>query len=174
MVATLSHLTEQFSDLVTVEANGDSLTAAAKNIRKELKKAHPFTKFAVSSKRFSMGNSITVSWVDGPMIDEVERITNKYVAGSFDGMEDIYNYEPTDWTKAFGSAKYVSELRGYSDSLIAQAISELQAKYPGNNIQGTVEDFRQGRLYTTYPLGGSWGDNSLQSMIYKHLEGRGI
>lgn len=89
--------------LITVEQNEmNRLTAACKNIRKQLKAAFPFSKFKVSCKRYSGGDSIRVSWVDGPMSKDVERITNAYEAGSFDGYQDIYNYEPTPWTETFG------------------------------------------------------------------------
>jgi len=65
---------------------------AAKAIRKELKEAFPGIKFKVKSDNFSMGNSVDINWVDGPMEKEVAKITAKYQYGHFNGMEDIYEY----------------------------------------------------------------------------------
>src|SRR5262245_59165835 len=91
---------------------------ATKNIRIELKRAFPRTKFSITSDTFSMGNSINVRWTDGPTAKQVDKIIDKYAAGSFDGMTDCYNYSQDTWTEAFGNAKYVHSRRDYSDDLI--------------------------------------------------------
>jgi len=65
---------------------------AAKLIRTELKKAFPTIKFSVISENYSMGNSININYIDGPITDAVENIVNKYQLGEFNGMEDIYEY----------------------------------------------------------------------------------
>ncbi|CAK0749238.1 hypothetical protein CCP3SC1AL1_1690002 [Gammaproteobacteria bacterium] len=84
-----------------------SQTLAARNIRTELKRAFPGHKFSVTSESFSMGDSVDISWVDGPTVKAVEAITNRYSKGHFDGMEDIYNYNTTAFTDTFGGSKYV-------------------------------------------------------------------
>ena len=79
------------------ERNGgkQALTGAAlcaKRIRSELAKAFPAIKFSVTSKSYSGGDSVHVSWTDGPTSEQVDRIAGKYEAGHFDGMTDMYEY----------------------------------------------------------------------------------
>jgi conjugative element/phage-associated large polyvalent protein len=42
----------------------------AKLVRKELKTHFPRHKFSVRIERYSMGSSINVTWIDGPMVKE--------------------------------------------------------------------------------------------------------
>ncbi len=65
-------------------------SASAKLIRQELKKAFPKTKFSVTSSSSSMSNSVDVYWTNGPVWDEVTKITNKYKNGRFCGITDSY------------------------------------------------------------------------------------
>ena len=50
---------------------------AAANIRRELKHKYPNCKFRVTTKSYSGGDSVHVSWVDGPTNKEVDAIINK-------------------------------------------------------------------------------------------------
>ena len=75
---------------------GGALIAAAKNIRIELARAFPGVKFSIKSRRFSMGDAIDVSWTDGPNSRQVDEIIDRYSAGSFDGMQDLYTYERSE------------------------------------------------------------------------------
>lgn len=103
------------------------LVIGAKNIRIELKLAFPGHKFSVVSESFSMGNAIQISWIDGPTLNDVEKITSKYQEGHFNGMEDIYEYDRENvWADVFGSAKYVSESREYSEAAKKKADEEFQ------------------------------------------------
>ena len=101
---------------------GGSLIAAAKNIRIELGLAFPGVKFSIKSRRFSMGDAIDVSWIDGPTGAQVDEIIDRYSAGSFNGMDDSYTYSRDFWIKAFGDAKYVHSRRDMSDAAIGRAI----------------------------------------------------
>lgn len=108
---------------------GDYASArlAAKNIRTELKIAFPGIKFSVTSKTFSGGDSVDINWELGPTTKEVEKITGKYQEGSFNGMEDIYEYDRENvWPDLFGGAKYVRENRheGESYEIIAAALCD--------------------------------------------------
>jgi hypothetical protein len=91
---------------------------AAKNIRKELKAAFPKTKFTVRSESYTGGDNINVGWTDGPTVEQVEKITQKYSGGSFDGMTDSYNSSRTPWTEVYGSTKYLFENRHYSRAFV--------------------------------------------------------
>lgn len=138
---------KQFPGLVAVEYNnyGAALTTAAKNIRIELKKAFPGVKFTVRTERFSMGDAIRVGWTDGPTTPQVDEIVNKYKAGSFNGMEDIYEYNTGPFNDFFGDAKYISTSRNYTDALVAEAIAAVAEKYGVEPI--AVEDYRRGNTY---------------------------
>lgn len=50
----------------------------AKQIREELKKAFPGIKFSVRSNVYSMGSSINVRWVDGPVESAVREVIQKF------------------------------------------------------------------------------------------------
>jgi hypothetical protein len=69
------------------------MKTTAQTIKLELKKAFPGVKFGVTGKSYAGGDSVRVSWTDGPTEERVNNITCKYEYGSFDGMTDIYNYD---------------------------------------------------------------------------------
>lgn len=152
---------------------GNSLIAAAKNIRIECARAFPGVAFSVRTKRFSGGNDIRVSWTDGPTTEQVKAISSRYESGSFDGMTDSYDYRKDHgWTDAFGESKYIFEERDYSDAAIAGAIRTVWARYEGNVREmaaPAVEDFRQGRLYNV-PLPHL--NESVQCFINRELSRR--
>jgi hypothetical protein len=102
-----------------------SAALAASNIRAELKRAFPGIKFSVRSKTFSGGDSVDVSWTDGPTIAQVDKIADKYSAGSFDGMTDCYNYSSSAWTSVFGDAKYIHTARSHSVEAMKEAVREV-------------------------------------------------
>jgi len=149
------------------ESARDSLVVAAKNIRIELADRFPGVKFAVKSKRFSMGNDINVGWMDGPTSKDVDTIIQKYSAGSFDGMVDLYTYNHDPFTDKHGDAKYVNSNRHYSDKFVARAIAALKVKYAATEVP-TVEDFNMGRARGT-PLDISQGGYHCdwQSLIHQ-------
>jgi hypothetical protein len=86
---------------------------AAENIRRELKAAYPGVKFNVRSDY----NSVRIRWIDGPKSKEVEKLTGKYEAGSFDGMTDSYSYNAdATFADVFGDPQYVFCNRELSDA----------------------------------------------------------
>jgi hypothetical protein len=133
---------------------GDGPVNAAKNIRIELKRAFPSVKFSVRTSSYSGGNSIDVSWTDGPTTQQVEEITGKYKGGSFDGMTDCYEYRNTPFTAVFGDSNYVYCRREYSDKMLASVIGRVCRRLGGADKVPTVEDFRQGRTWNTFTSGG--------------------
>lgn len=151
--------------LVSVAKEGDSLRAAAKNIRIELARAFPGVKFSVKSRRFSGGDAIDVSWIDGPVSAQVAPIIDKYSAGYFNGMEDIYEYSADAWNHAFGDAKYVHASRSMSDAAIAKAIRLVSSKYAlPAGVDVSVASYRSGALWSV-PFDGGWGKQNLQELI---------
>lgn len=96
---------------------------AARMVRKELKEKFKGVKFSVTSENYSMGSSLDVSWFDGPTQKEVERIVRKYEMGSFNGMEDIYEYD----NKAdHPQVKYAFADREYSTEVLEAAFNDLK------------------------------------------------
>jgi hypothetical protein len=107
------------------EKNKGKLTGAAAcaaAIRLELKEKYPNTKFSVTSETFSMGNSVSVNWTDGPEYEEIEAIVEGYQYGHFNGMEDIYEYKK-DRDDNKPSAKYTHTNKHFSEAAI-QALKE--------------------------------------------------
>jgi hypothetical protein len=107
------------------EKNKGVLTGAAAcaaAIRQELKEKYPGVKFSVTSETFSMGNSVSVNWTDGPEYEEIETIVEGYQYGHFNGMEDIYEYKK-DRNDSKPSAKYTHTNKHFSESGI-QALKE--------------------------------------------------
>jgi len=100
-----------------------SHAATAAAIKEELKKAFPNTKFSVKSSSFAGGNDVCVNWDNGQTVKQVEEITRKYQYGSFNGMEDIYEY--TNNREDIPQAKYVSENRHISEELTKEVENEL-------------------------------------------------
>jgi hypothetical protein len=112
--------------LLTVQARKDWAPGriAAENIRRELKRLYPKTKFSIRYKSFSGGNSIDVSWVDGPTSASVNAILDKHEYGTFDGMTDCYNHaseSDSTWGDVFGSAKYVHASRTHTIDAVRTA-----------------------------------------------------
>jgi len=93
----------------------------AKNLKIELDRTFPGIKFSVKSESYSGGDSIRLGWTDGPLQEEVEKVSNKYQEGSFDGMQDLYEYNNFSFPDVFGGAKYVQESRHESAELTKAA-----------------------------------------------------
>lgn len=151
--------------LVPIGGKVDSLNAAAKNIRIELARAFPGIKFSVKSRRFSGGDAIDVSWIDGPVSAQVDEIIDRYSAGSFNGSDDSYNYARNAWIEAFGDAKYVHSQRSMSDAAIGRAIRLVSSKYAmPAGVDVSVEAYRKGSLWSV-PFDGGWGKQNVQDLI---------
>lgn len=67
-------------------------TRAAQQIREILKKQFPKIKFSVTSKNFSMGDSIDVNWTAEIERDKVYSCIKHYQLGTFNGIDDTYEY----------------------------------------------------------------------------------
>jgi hypothetical protein len=67
---------------MTRELTGTALESA--EIRAKLKAQYPGQKFSVRSHNYSMGSSIKISWVDGPLKADVEAIAKRYQDVSYD------------------------------------------------------------------------------------------
>lgn len=140
---------------------------AAQNIRKALKTAFPRVKFSV---RKSHHGTVDIRWQDGPTVEAVEDITNRYQRGRFDGMDDSYKAGPNAWCEVFGGADYVFATREHSAALITKAIALVFEKYAGNfadtGITATADDYAAGRLLSVQVPGlHAHSTEDLQSLI---------
>ena len=117
------------------QLTGAALTASL--IKKRLSALYPKVKFSVRSDVFSMGDSVDIRWIDGPRPEAVEAITNQYQCGSFDGMQDIYNYKAIDPSLGCDGAKYVHCNReisaAHKAALTAKAEEHYGALDPNDN-----------------------------------------
>ncbi len=100
------------------ELSGVALTAA--KIRQELKQVFPSVAFSVRSSSYSMGNSIRVTWTDGPVDNLVDFVIDKYEYGTFDAMTDCSGIRDIDPALECPGAKFVSSSRTVSDARIAE------------------------------------------------------
>lgn len=99
----------------------------AANIRIELKKEFPETKFSVTS-----GGALRVKWIDGPSGRRVDAILNKYKSGRFDIMQDIYESSESPWNAAFGGTQYIFSEREFSESALDSMVDLLYLALQSN------------------------------------------
>lgn len=127
------------------QGNCSSGKLAARNIRKELKQFKG-VKFSVRNRHYG---SVDINWTDGPTLEKVKVIINKYKDGYFNSMQDIYEYSASPFNNVFGSAQYPSAQRSYSDAMVEKAIAQLIEEYDLTfKTVPTPEDFRHGGLWT--------------------------
>lgn len=106
--------------------------AASAAIKEELQNKFKGVKFSCKSDSFAGGNSVNIEWTDGPTINEVEVISQKYQYGSFNGMEDLYEY--TNNREDIPQVKYVQERRNQSEELKA-LLHAFSAQFPPEMLQ---------------------------------------
>lgn len=140
---------KEYSHLTQITSNSDKkVKIVGKNIRAELKKHFPKTKFSVRKQYYS---SYHISWTDGPTVEEVESIINKYETSRFDSYTDYHYSETSPFNVVYGGADYVFTHRDYSDEIIVLAIKSLIDKYGEyyefDTAIMTVENYHQGILY---------------------------
>lgn len=157
-------LPQQWPQLKAYDPAGklSGCTLAAANIRILLKEKFPGVKFSVKTSKFSGGDDINVSWTDGPAQKDVEAIADLFSAGSFDGMEDIYNYRRSVFTDLFGDAKYIFCNRHESPELIARA---LEMEYPDASTRPSVEDWKQAKGVFDFQTVSHWRREAMQKRL---------
>jgi Large polyvalent protein associated domain 29 len=145
---------------------------AAANLRKELSLAFPSVKFSVTSKSYTGGDSVSVTWFDGPTSEEVDRIANKYQEGRFDGMVDSYDYDRSAYGSAvsevLGRAKYVSTSRHFSALFLRSVVLDVCMEYGHDELPRVVTGYGNAAWVeggnVPYCLGAT---ESLQEKIHK-------
>jgi len=110
-----------------------------------------------------MGDAIRIHWTDGPTTRQVDAIANKYKAGSFDGMEDIYNYTDSGFNALFGDAKYISTSRQNSDAAIVAALDQVARKFGAAPL--SLEAYRAGGAWQWQTHDGHRLDSEVHSAM---------
>jgi len=111
---------------------------AAKEIRKLLKRHFPNTRFSVTSKGYSMGDNVRVSWTDGPTDADVTALISRYEYGSFDGMTDMYNI--TNRRDDIPQTKYLHTTRSASPEALQAIVDEVNRLY-GYSLMVRTSDY---------------------------------
>lgn len=129
--------------LLTIAAESNTTNLAVKNIRIMLKKHFSGVKFSVRKRDYTC---INVSWTDGPTKEAVENVIDKFQAGNFNGMEDIYEYRGDAFNRVYGGVQYLFCDRSLSDDLIAEAIQLLRKEHGEKVIPAdiTLETYKAG------------------------------
>ena len=107
---------------------------AAKAIRKELKAKFPNTKFSVRSDY----NSVRIEWTDGYTLDEVDAVVQRYKAGSFNGMIDMYEYDH-DNPENLDRAQYIFTTRNLSIETELAMIGAIEEDWCENPIEFEIK-----------------------------------
>lgn len=138
---------------LTVSENEDTTSGklAAVNIRLELRRRFPNTKFRVHRPKNGIVN---IAWLDGPTVHELEDdVSRKYETGRFDGVLDIASTNVQAFNIAFGGSRYIFSQRSHSDELIKQALCSLFQRY-ATSFQGialpTADDYNSGALFRVH------------------------
>lgn len=147
------------------QSSSDSRVSGAKlvaiNLRRQLKKAFPSVKFSVTMSGY---DSVGIAWTDGPTKAQVSEIGDKYRAGYFDGMNDIYEYERSPWSSAFGSVKYVSPTRRHSVAALTAAVAVVCADFGWPVVE--VKTWNDGTAWVNL------GDHDKDRILNDYLAGR--
>lgn len=85
-------------------------------LKSELKKVFPSVRFSVKYKSYAGWDSIKVERIDGPSENSVNEIAWKYQMGSFNWMEEMYEYN--DNANCDTQAKYVFLERELTDKSV--------------------------------------------------------
>lgn len=153
--ASFVYLFKQRS-LDTLKANNMKKSATiGATIKKELTAAFKGIKFSVRYSSFAGGDSVDISWSFGPTVKEVEAISNKYQAGTFNGMTDSYEYAREG--KAEFTAKYVQTSRTFSNEFKLDAAAAFCEK---------VGIETQRNLLHTVTFGGVYVSQIIHRILY--------
>ncbi len=90
---------------------------ASRQIKSDLHKTYPNTKFAVSSSRFAGGESISVRWKDGPTEGEVAKIALVY---------QHVRRDPRTGDELLGGNRHVGLYRDFTSARLDWAVAKAK------------------------------------------------
>lgn len=121
-------------------------------IREELKKEFPTVKFSVKSSNFAGGDSVDITWENGPIVQDVESITRKYQYGRFDGMTDSYEYSNS--REDLPQSKYVQTRREINEEVNNIVFEALRPHFSEDTPDYEVKQYGYRIIYKTpIPVG---------------------
>lgn len=129
-------------DFLTQKYQGMKKREETNNVRKLLKKHFPNVKFSVRYDSFSGGDSITVSWNDGPLESVVNPVVKKFQDSHSDYSGDYWDYNPSNFNNLFGGFKYVSVSRGFNDETIKEYTDKIIEFVPALECRRTYNEAR--------------------------------
>lgn len=101
---------------------------ASGNLRELLKKEFPGIKFSV--RKDGSGDTVNITWTDGPTRKMVDEIAGQFEGRRFNGMEDCEEIVTSDFTDLFGSLGYIFTEREYSESVMERERMKVIEDYP--------------------------------------------
>lgn len=135
---------------------------AAKMIREFLRAEGLAAK--VTSESYSMGSSVNVVIYDQnpEVVAKVNAYAKRFEYGSFDGMQDLYNYDNVD--RSIPQVKFVFVRNEISNELRQKVWDFARAYY--NNMENAPVDSSQAYNYRV----AGWNMNG-QELIYRLISG---
>lgn len=101
---------------------------ASGNLRELLKKEFPGIKFSV--RKDGSGDTVNITWTDGPTRKMVDEIAGQFEGRRFNGMEDCEEIVSSDFTDLFGSLGYIFTEREYSEEVMERERMKVIEDYP--------------------------------------------
>lgn len=146
----------------------------AKLVRKALVNHFPGHTFSVTSKTYSMGASIRVSWFDGPTTAEVDKWVKRFAGSSFDGMQDLktshYSIHPETGETVRFSSDYVFTERDYTPEFAREICQKIATEW-GCEVPEIIENGYNG----AYTIKGEWpylenARTSVRDLFYRESQ----
>lgn len=131
----------------------------AANMRKELRQLWPAVKFSVRYKSFSGGDEIFIKYEDGPRVEDVKSVANKYQDHGADESGDYWDYMPSAFNRVFGGVSFVMVERNFKPETLATAVEFVARACPA-----LVEEIHREIFFDKIPLNGEDGEK-----IYKAI-----
>lgn len=101
---------------------------ASGNLRELLKRNFPGVKFSV--RKSGSGDTVNITWTDGPTRKMVDEIAGQFEGRRFNGMEDCEEIVSSDFTDLFGSLGYIFTEREYSEEVMKRERMKVIEDYP--------------------------------------------
>lgn len=161
VVALRSNPEYAYLQQVTPESRPSGAKLVAINLRRQMKKAFPGVKFSVTMDGY---DSVRIAWTDGPTKTLVSETSDQYRAGSFDGMNDIYEYSRSPWTSVFGGVKYVSVTRSHTFEVLTAAVAVVCKDHGWTPVE--VKTWNDGTAWVNL------GDSDKDRVLNDYLAGR--
>lgn len=145
----VENLPKAYPHLTPLSKANSGYAAERANVMAELKKRFPNQKFSI--KKGSC-DSIDICWTDGLTENEVESVSDLFVAYENDWSGDFRDYSPSNFNRVFGGFKYVSTRRSMSDDIMPlKEFLEKDNKF--NDIYKSSEIIRKVWAKTSIPKG---------------------